>query len=198
MARPSKFNREAAVETVMHEIWRSGYESNSVKSLSEKLGITRSSFYNAFGSREQLFKEAMMLYGKDAPNKILWEDAPGKSVKKTISHMFKVACKTRASDPEGRGCLVINSVTELCNVNDELGPFMKDVVLSNMAQFETLLQRAVSNGEIDKNTKIHDKTLALQNLLVGLNVMGKVVSNESDLWKIAKATLQGLDLFEAV
>ena len=51
MARPSKFDRKEAVELAMNEIWRDGYEANSVKALSEKLGITRSSFYNAFSSR---------------------------------------------------------------------------------------------------------------------------------------------------
>ena len=59
MARPSKFDRQTAVELVMNDIWRSGFEANSVKAISEKLGITRSSFYNAFGSREALFLEAL-------------------------------------------------------------------------------------------------------------------------------------------
>ena len=59
MARPSKFDREDALDVVMNQIWQTGYRNNSVKSLAEVLGITRSSFYNAFGSQEQLFKEVL-------------------------------------------------------------------------------------------------------------------------------------------
>ncbi len=54
MGRPSKFDREAAIDKVMQEVWRNGFERASVKALSERLGITRSSFYNAFDSREAL------------------------------------------------------------------------------------------------------------------------------------------------
>ena len=62
MGRPTSFNRDEAIETVMQEMWRNGYEANTVKALSERLGITRSSYYNAFGSREALFKLALEKY----------------------------------------------------------------------------------------------------------------------------------------
>ena len=68
MARPSKFDRDEAIETAMEAFWRAGYQACSVRALSERLGITRSSFYNAFGSREALFREALARYGDQAPD----------------------------------------------------------------------------------------------------------------------------------
>ena len=195
MARPSKFNREQAVRLVMNEIWRNGYGASSVKALSEQLGITRSSFYNAFGSREALFKEALALYVDESPDKALVLATQDKSIRCLLADTFRAACKARASDPEFRGCLIINSVTELCNSDPTLGPVMKNAVLDNLARFEQLLTWAVERGEIDANTDVRAKALALQNLLIGLNAMCKVVTEEKDLWQAAQTTLEGLGLY---
>lgn len=195
MARPSKFDREKAVHHVMHEIWRNGYGACSVKALSESLGITRSSFYNAFGSREALFQEVLALYCDQSPDKALALAKPGVPIKQLLTHTLRTACTARASDPDFRGCLAVNGVIELCNTDPILGPVMKEGVLQNLARFEQLLIWAVEQGEIDADTDVRAKALALQNLLIGLNAMCKVVTAEAELWQAAKTTLIGLGLY---
>lgn len=194
MARPSKFNREEAVRFAMNEIWREGYEANSVKALSEKLGITRSSFYNAFGSRQALFSEVLALYFGQTPDRALADATPDMPIKKLFTDTFRAVCKSRSGDPEARGCLAINCVAELCNTNDELGPKLEQAVLGSAARIETLLGWGVANGEINDDVNIRALALSLQNLLIGLNVMSKVVRNEADLLLVAITTLRGLDL----
>lgn len=196
MGRPSKFDRDEAVEVVMNEIWKNGYEASSVKALSETLGITRSSFYNAFGSREALFKEALALYFAQSPDAALAKTTPGVPIKKLFTQIFREACRVRASDEQGRGCMAVNSVAELCNVHDELGQVMEDAILDSLSRIEQLLEQGVSQGEIDRNQDLSATALALQNLLMGLNVMCKVVREEEKLWKTAKTTLVGLGIFE--
>jgi len=196
MARPSKFDREHAVEIAMNEIWSHGYAACSVKALSETLGITRSSFYNAFGSREDLFLEALAVYFERSPDKALATAMADDPVKSLLTRTFYAACQVRAADKEHRGCLVINSVAELCNTDAKLGPVMKNAVLGNLARFEQLLKWAVKSGEIPADTDIRAKALALQNLLVGLNALCKAVTSEAELWMAAKTTLIGLGLYE--
>jgi len=194
MARPSKFNRQEAVEFAMNEFWREGYEANSVKALSEKLGITRSSFYNAFGSRPALFGEALALYSSQTPDRALAKATPDMSIKKLLTDTLREICKSRSEDPEARGCLAVNCVAELCNTNEELGPKLEETILGCAARVETLLGWGVASGEINEEANIHALALSLQNLIIGLNVLSKVVREEADLWQVAKITLQGLDL----
>lgn len=196
MARPSEFDRNEAVETVMNEIWKNGYETSSVKSLSEKLGITRSSFYNAFGSRQNLFKEALKLYFNQSPDIALTNAVPGVSIRQLFTRTFKAACRARGTDKQGRGCLAINCVAELCNVDDELGPVVEHAILASLTRMETLLKWGVAQKELAPQTDIPGTALALQNLLMGLNIMCKVVKSENDLWKTAQITLQGLNLYK--
>jgi len=197
MGRPKKFDRQAAIEHVMNEIWRSGFEASSVKSISEDLGITRSSFYNAFGSREALFLEALELYFSTSPDRALTLIDADTSVLKVLTGVFKEVCRSRATDPEARGCMAVNCVAELVGVDETLGPVLENAILSSLDRLERLLNQAAANGEIEKDGDLRDKALALQNLLIGLNVMAKVVHSEDDLWAAAKQTLKGLGLYHS-
>jgi TetR/AcrR family transcriptional repressor of nem operon len=195
MGRPPKFDRQAAVEVAMHEIWRNGLEASSAKALSERLGITRSSFYNAFGSRDALFKEALDLYFSGAPDRVLAHVGGDASVLAVLTRMFREVCRVRAADPDARGCMAINCVAELVGVDATLGPVMEGAVRHSLTRFESLLRQAAANGEIGDSGDLKAKALALQNLLTGLNVMSKVVRSEEDLWTGVALTLKGLGLY---
>jgi TetR/AcrR family transcriptional repressor of nem operon len=195
MGRPPKFERDDAIDTVMNEIWQKGFEACSAKALSEKLGITRSSFYNAFGDRESLFVEAMERYFAQSPDRVLADPNEGVSVKVLLTSVFKAACHARATDKAGRGCFVINSVTELCNVNQELGPLLEDAVIGNLHRLEKLLERGVQHGDFPADFDVHANALALKNLLIGINVMSKVIRDEKELWLTAETTLKALGIY---
>lgn len=195
MGRPAKFDRETAVEAAMNEIWKKGFEASSVKALSQLLGITRSSFYNAFGSREALFMEALGLYFSKTPDRVLADMDAGASVPKALTGMFREICRIRAADPEARGCMAVNCVAELVGVDGTLGPVLENAVLQSVERLQHLLKQAAENGEIEDAGDLRNKALALQNLLIGLNLMSKVVRTEEELWAAASQTLKGLGLY---
>lgn len=198
MGRPVQFDRDDALQVAMDEFWRHGYEATSVKSLSEILGITRSSFYNSFGSRDALFIEALDLYNSESPDRAFGEAGRGVPIKALITRVFKAACHARATDPEARGCLFVCSVAELSNVvaHPELSAHLNKMVLGSVARIEELLNWAVTQSELPKTTDTHALALTVQSLLMGLNVLCKAVPNEKDLWRAARFSLDQLGLYE--
>lgn len=195
MARPSKFDRDQTLSKAMQIVWRNGYEASSVKALSEELGMTRSSFYNAFHSREDLFRELVALYAPQSPDAPLGGEPDG-PVLALITRVFRNICRARAKDPEGRGCMLVNTVSEICPSDEGLGPELSQILLASAARFQTLLQKAQKDGEIGPEADPHALALALQNLMVGLNVLCKVVRDESELWQLARTTLEGLRVYD--
>ncbi len=194
MGRPSKFDREEAVRTAMNAFWSKGYYANSVKALSEILGITRSSFYNAFESRRSIFEEALALYNQEAPDKALSTHEDGSRVIPLLIEMFEHICRVRSKDPAGRGCLVVNCLAEVGRSSSEIDDILEAKVEAGISAFEALLKRAVKQGEIPRSTNIQQKALALQNLLLGINLLAKVVTDEKALLSVANETLAGLNL----
>lgn len=121
---------------------------------------------------------------------------PDMPVKKFLTNLFRAAFKVRGSDPKSWVCLVINSITEFCDTDDQSGPVLEQAVLRNWTLFEQLLNWVVVQGVVDLNSDLHAKALAMQNLLIRLNAMCKVIEKEDDLWLNAKATLIGLELYD--
>lgn len=179
----------------MNVIWKKGYGDCSIKALSESLGITRSSLYNAFESREQIFQEALDAYSLQSPD-IAFEDADENTpILPLINKVFREVCKVRAADPEARGCLVINCLAEGGDTNQEVALMLENIMKRNLEQFEKLLRLAAKRGEIPQERNDRETALALQNLLIGVNMISKVVREESDLRAIVRRTLIGLGLY---
>jgi len=194
LGRPAKFDRDQAVDTVMDEIWARGYEACSVKALSETLGITRSSFYNAFGSRDALFEEVLSLYVTRAPDHALEDVAEGDLVLPAIERLFREIARARAADKDALGCLAVNCIAELAGNEKPSGAIMEKALRTNIDRFERLLRQAARNGEIESARGAREKALELQSLQIGLNVLSKVERDERTLWAVAKQTLYGLGL----
>src|ERR1700735_1867096 len=64
--RPREFDRDQALGKAMHLFWSRGYDAISMADLRAELGLTQASLYAAFGSKEQLFRDAVELYRQTA------------------------------------------------------------------------------------------------------------------------------------
>jgi AcrR family transcriptional regulator len=59
VGRPRSFDHEEVLDRAMHVFWRKGYEGASLDQLTKAMGIKPGSLYAAFGSKEQLFCQAL-------------------------------------------------------------------------------------------------------------------------------------------
>ena len=60
--RPRAFDRDKALQDAMLLFWRRGYLATSMNDLCEAMHIRSPSLYAAFGSKEDLYLEAVKLY----------------------------------------------------------------------------------------------------------------------------------------
>jgi len=138
---------------------------------------------------------SLLFWRQQSPDKALAMVDSDTGVPRVPTQVFREVCRCRAADPEARGCMAVNCVAELVGVDDTLGPVLEKAVLGSLDRLERLLGQAAANGEIEDKGDLREKALALQNLLIGLNVMAKVVRSEKDLWAAARQTLKGLGFY---
>jgi len=114
MARPRTFKIDDIAEKLMNIFWRKGYARTSIPDLTEASGLLRGSLYAAFGNKDAMFKLALDRYLKELRSDIVSE-TPGIN---GIRYMLNQVVHLTVSDPERRGCLLINAIPEASSLPD--------------------------------------------------------------------------------
>lgn len=196
VGRPSKFNREAAVNVVKDAFWQQGYNALSVNQLASLMGITRSSLYNSFGDKPALFQEALACYNSNTPITLLEQLPENAPVVPAINAFFREVCRTRVQDQGNQGCMMVNAVSELVGSDESLSGSVEALVVESIDLFEMLLQRALDRGEITRSGDLRATASALVAFLMGFNNLTKVVRDEAQLWNICLTFLRSYQFSE--
>lgn len=146
--RPRRFDRDAALKAAMETFWRLGYEGASLSALTQAMGINSPSLYAAFGSKEELFREAVELYlatiGRETQEAL---DRP-KTAKAGVEAMLRNNVRSYARPDRPSGCLVVlgdrNTLTEHAAIRDYLARLRRE----SETMVERRLQRGIAEGDL--------------------------------------------------
>jgi AcrR family transcriptional regulator len=111
MARPREFDRDEALAKARDAFWATGYEGTSVADLVTKLGLAPARLYAAFGSKEDLFKEAVALYEAKEGGFVARALAEEPSACRAVIRMLNDAIELYTRPGRPRGCLVVSAAT---------------------------------------------------------------------------------------
>lgn len=193
MPRTKQFQEEEVLQKAVEIFWRKGYHATSMEDLVQYLGINRGSLYDTFGGKKQLFEKAIRKYIQDN-TKITHELlSQHKSVKEGLYHFFKVVVEGSIADDEKKGCLVVNTSTELATSDPE----MAKILIRNRQNFEEIFLQYLKTGQ-EKGEIGNDKDLeAISKYLVtffnGLKVSAKINPQGADMHAVVRAGLSVLD-----
>ncbi|MGP3956543.1 TetR/AcrR family transcriptional regulator [Nonomuraea sp. 3N208] len=190
MARPRKFEEARAVEAAMRAFWTAGYEATSTQDLCVATGLGRSSIYNTFASKHDLFEKALRHYmdERDAVlAELMYGDLP---IKEKVRTVLWWAVEPDPEDPAG--CLVVNSMIELAPRDPKVAEMLRR---DNDKRFEIMrsaFETARSRGEIDPAKD----PLALARFVFatvsGLRVMARGGADRAALGSVARTALDAL------
>ena len=148
MGRPRKFEEERAVEAAMRAFWADGYEATSTQELCEATGLGRSSIYNTFASKRDLFVKALTHYMDDRHARLvdLMEDG-GMPVRERLRTVLEWAVAPDADDPAG--CLVVNSRIEFGPHDPDITARLERHRRQQFAVLKAAIEDGMRAGEID-------------------------------------------------
>ncbi|MEO3869157.1 TetR/AcrR family transcriptional regulator [Nonomuraea sp. B12E4] len=146
MARPRKFEEERAIEAAMRAFWRAGYEATSTQDLCVATGLGRSSVYNTFASKHDLFEKALRHY-MDEQFLILTDLMDGDlPVREKVRAVLWRAVDPDPDDPAG--CLVINSLVELAPRDPEVAELLRRDNERRMEIMRSAFELGRARGEL--------------------------------------------------
>jgi AcrR family transcriptional regulator len=143
--RPREFDRGQALEKTMRLFWSRGYDAISMADLRAELGITQASLYAAFGSKEQLFREAVELYRRTAGFSTTGALAKGVNAREAIHAMLQAAVDAFSAPNAPGGCLLILGATN-CAVENKA---VQDHLLFIRRQISLAILDRLKQGQHD-------------------------------------------------
>jgi len=141
MARPVAFDLDKARDKALLLFWQRGFQATSLSDLLETLGISRSSFYAAFGDKRALFVTCLDLFAKRT-QQVLLKAKTDKPPLDALQFFFERHLKGPARGNASLGCLLVNTVLEMAGVDDELAERASRHVADIQRLFEQCLLEA--------------------------------------------------------
>ena len=146
--RPRGFDRDQVLDALIGLFSEKGFEATAMSDVVEATGLNKSSLYNAFGSKDELFGAALDRYLESVVAGRLEMMFAGGGL--ADLHGFVDMGLVMSDDPEGRmGCMALNASAELGLVNEDIADVSRSYRERFRAAFRRELEGAASAGEID-------------------------------------------------
>lgn len=168
--RPRTFDRHTALTRAMEMFWLKGFDGCAISELTAAMNINSPSLYAAFGSKEDLFREAIDLYGAIEGEATRCALAGPRNIRDALGAMLRRGVDTFTRGPQPRGCMVMLGALNVSAGQKELRALLHkgqkqihDVIRKRMAL-------AVEDGEIAPSVDIDGLSMMCAVLFTGLAV----------------------------
>lgn len=193
MARAKEFNVDTALHKAMELFWERGYEATSMAELTEALGIGRASLYATFGDKRQLYLKALQRYLETRePSPIELLSQPGPALP-AVRALVEAYVQESIADQQRRGCMVVNSATELLPGDRPVGRLVESSWDTLEVALTSALTRARAQGELPAGKDPRALARFLLVFLQGVRVLGKAgpdIARLRDAGELALAHLE--------
>jgi AcrR family transcriptional regulator len=171
--RPREFDRDEALERAMQLFWALGYEATSMADLRAALGITQASLYAAFGSKEQLFREAVDLYRRTANSSTVQALATGRTAREAVQTMLQAAVDALTAPGTPGGCLIVLGATNCALENRSVQEYLLSVRRQISEAILGRLRKGQRDGDLQKAAPISALASYYATVLHGLALQSR-------------------------
>ena len=189
--RPPRFNRDEAIHQAMLLFWERGYEGTTLEALLEAMGgIKPPSFYNAFGSKEELFRAATDHYARTVGavgNEALEASA---SARQGIADMLARSVETFTQPGCPTGCLLVSAAVHCAPANSAAEKHVAALREQLPAAITARLRRGVTEGDLNPGA---DVSLIASYYTMVLNGLAQRASDGESRETLLKVAAHAMD-----
>jgi len=184
--RPRTFDRDGAVRDAARLFWRQGFSGTSTRQLAISLGISASSLYAAFGSKAELFDEAVRTYAKRYS--VIYEAAVAETRLHTVVEHLLTDSVLEFTQPLGEhpGCLASSAAMADEPQTLNARTFVADLQRADEQLLRERIQQAVRSGELVEGTDGALLTGVIQAMWQGLSFRAERGAGREELLAVAK------------
>ena len=176
----------------MRVFWARGYDATSLCDLIEAMGISKSSFYETFGSKHDLFLASLDYYRDNVVSLMSLKLACAKSPRAGIVAALNLVLDPGPQD-QPQGCFAGRCAVEIAGRDPAAATRIATSIEHTVDAFHGAVVRAQALGEIPADRDARALARYLVSGLNGLRVMAEAKADRAALTDIVRLTLATLD-----
>ncbi|UJF17057.1 TetR/AcrR family transcriptional regulator [Vibrio sp. SS-MA-C1-2] len=174
MAKNIKFDRQAVVDKATDLFWKKGFHATSMRNLQDEIDMRPGSIYSAFGSKEELFKEALRNYTDMTLTQIESLRNEFDDPIAVLRTFVKAQVIDTQTDAPNGVCMLTKTISELTQENQELIDVAK-AHLGEISQYlVALIKEAQTLGLVNIKRDSSELASHMQIQIAGLRTFAKL------------------------
>ncbi|MER5327073.1 TetR/AcrR family transcriptional regulator [Streptosporangium roseum] len=196
MARPRTFDEDRVLDAAMRAFWENGYEATSTRDLCDVSGLDRSSIYNAFKSKHELFTRVLTRYidTTTATQLEILEDRErpaAERIRALFAEIIEIEAASRR-DGHGRGCLTVNTTVELAGRDPEIARLLDRDMARRLESLKAVIAAGQRDGDITSPRDPAALARFLNAVIAGIRVSAQGGADRAVLEAIAATAVDAL------
>ena len=189
--RPAVFDRGAALNAAMKLFWERGYEGTSFDDLIAAMGISASSFYNSFRSKEALYCEATRSYREWAGQ---WFFAilndPSIDTKTAFARLFEATAEEFTRGDHPLGCMISLAGTHCSPGMKNIRDMMAEHRAFSEGAMAERIRKGVIKGDLSDDTDCEMLAAYYSAVARGLAVQARDGASRNKLSEIGRLAMR--------
>ncbi len=198
MARPRAFDERAVLDAAAAQFRVHGYADTSTEQLCEAAGLRRSSLYNAFKSKDELFVQALGHYAATmrGHQESILTDTSLSGAERIQKLIGAIVGEERAARSEGHaaGCMGVHALMnpDLRARDERIARILERDLRERLDMLEGAIQAGRMDGSIPDGPDAREGALLINALIAGLRVAAQSGVTPEVLHRIALDGLRSL------
>jgi TetR/AcrR family transcriptional repressor of nem operon len=188
MARTKEFDEEEVLDKALQLFREKGYNGTSTQDLVDRLSISRSSMYNCYSDKYNLFLQVLRRYRETATAGVVAQLKNAPSLKSVLQQVFQGII----GDEEG-GCFLASCALESGSREPEVAQLVKENMEAVEGALTEAVKKAQQSGEISKAFTPKALAAYLYNNINGLMLMLSFGADKKTCRDVVSVCLSVLD-----
>ncbi|PTL79477.1 TetR/AcrR family transcriptional regulator [Vitiosangium sp. GDMCC 1.1324] len=191
--RPRAFDSTRALDQALEVFWRLGYEGASIADLTEAMGITAPSLYAAFGSKAELYRQALERYrasqGASTPRALTEEP----TARASVERLLREAARNFSSREHPRGCMISTAVLRCAEENQPVAEHVATLRAGALAALQARIEQGLAAGELPAGTDSKALARYCGAIIQGMSVQALDGASEAELLGVVDIAMLAWD-----
>ncbi|RJE81723.1 TetR/AcrR family transcriptional regulator [Paracoccus sp. JM45] len=193
MSRPTRYDRDAALDAAMLVFWEKGFHATSLKDLETALDMKPGSIYGAFSSKENLYLLALDRYFKRSVARFRAHMADTPSPLTGLAEHLRGFARMTQDNTSRQVCMLTRTLIDTTATNPEIAARTKQYLADVRHAFAEGFEHAKAMGELPSHTDCAVLARRFQGSVSALRFELHLGTDQADMTSLAEELARDIE-----